>query len=64
MASGSPTSPAVAQQKVFADKPIFATGKRGATDTTRHLAKNGLRSGLDFDNMIEGFAIRTRERNE
>jgi len=55
---------AVAQQKVFEDKVSLTPRKRGAACAARYVLKSSLRSGLDFDDVIERLAVRASERLE
>jgi hypothetical protein len=51
-------------QKVFEDKVSLTPRKRGAACAARYVLKSSLRSGLDFDDVIERLAVRASERLE
>ena len=48
----------LSQQEVFKDEFAFATDKRVTANTARHLSKDRLRSGFDFDDVIKRLAVR------
>jgi hypothetical protein len=54
----------LAQQKVLQNETVFATRERRATDPASYLLVDGLRPGVDFDQLVERSAVRAREGNE
>ena len=51
----------LSQQDVFKHEIAFATDKWLTANTAGHFLEDGLRSCLDFDNVIKPFAIRARK---
>jgi hypothetical protein len=51
----------LSQQEVFKHEVAFATDKWLTANTAGHFLEDGLRSCLDFDNVIKRFAIRARK---
>ena len=51
----------LSQQEVFKDEFALATDKRPAANTACYVLKDRLRSGFDFDDVIERLAVRARE---
>jgi hypothetical protein len=54
----------LSQQEVFKDEFAFATDKRVTANTARHLSKDRLRSGFDFDDVIARQFVRVKELND
>ena len=54
----------LAQEKVLQNETVFATRERRATDPASYLLVDGLRPGVDFDQLVERSAVRAREGNE
>ncbi len=49
------------QEEIFEDKLTVAAVEGGAASATPHLAVNGLRPGLDLDDLIQRVAVRALE---
>jgi hypothetical protein len=49
------------QQEVFNHELAISTGKRRTANTAMHFIGEALRSGFDFDSLIQRLAVRTRE---
>jgi hypothetical protein len=60
----SPRPDAFPQEKVFEDKLSFPRGERTTAGATGYLARIRLRTGFDFDDLVECLAVRACEWTE
>jgi hypothetical protein len=64
-ASGSAPRPdAFSQEEVFENKVSFPRHQRAAAGAARYLAIVRLRTGFDFDDLVQRIAVRAGERIE